>query len=429
MITRDIRRLFGTADRYVDAGHPLRRRLRLISKSERREEAQAFIKMFCDETGQSGAHRKQRTKEVCAEISRHNFYHHTAEELAFGARVAWRNHGRCVGRLFWESLEVADCRHIIEPAAIAKRMQDHLREAYGDGRIKSMISIFAPVQNDQLPCTIESSQITQYAGYSAPDGTVTGDRQNIEATRIAQSMGWQPPAAAGHFDRLPLTIRDKDDRRSIHPLEQSVWHEIEIRHPEYLGLAELGLRWYAVPVVSNMILTIGGIDYPCAPFNGFYMGTEIASRNLVDKKRYDTLVPVATAMNINTNSKRNPLWQDTTLTELNKAVLHSFQQAGVTMVDHHTACDQFMEFYRREQVCGRHIAADWRWIVPPQASGITDVFHLKVRNFHPVPNYYESRSTDAYRLMPWYGDEQQTRLQRNYQRVKRRLRLWKREPW
>ena len=429
MITRDIRRLFGTADRYVDSGHTLRRRLRLISKAERREEARAFINMFCDETGQIDSYRTQRIANVRREISRFNYYEHSPEELAFGARVAWRNHARCIGRLFWESLEVADCRHITEPAMIAARMQDHLREAYSDGRIKSMISIFAPVQDDRLPSTIESTQITQYAGYISDDGAVTGDRQNVEATRIAQSMGWRSPSVPGRFDRLPVTIRDADDRRSIHALDDSVWHEVEMSHPEHESLVDLGLRWYAVPVVSNMILSIGGIDYPCAPFNGFYMGTEIASRNFADKKRYDVLSVVADALQIDSNSKRNPLWRDTTLTELNRSVLHSFQQAGVTLIDHHSASEQFMEFYRREQVCGRHVAADWRWIVPPQSSGITDVFHLKMRNYHPLPNYYDSRSTDAYRLMPYYGDAEQTRLQRNYHRIKRRLRLWKREPW
>lgn len=429
MITADIRRLFGTADRYVDAGHPLRRRLRLISKAERREEACAFIRQFCHETGQVDGYLGSRIAKVRRGIAKSNYYEHTPEELAFGARVAWRNHGRCIGRLFWESLEVADCRHIEKPAAIAARMQDHLKEAYSDGRIKSMISIFAPVKDDVLPCTIESNQMTQYAGYVNEDGTVVGDRQNIEVTRIVQSMGWQPPANPGRFDRLPITIRDKDDRRSIHTLQDAAWNEVELHHPEKAGLSELGLRWYAVPVVSNMILSIGGIDYPCAPFNGFYMGTEIGSRNLVDKKRYDMLHPAAEAMGIDTDSKRNPLWQDTALTELNKAVLYSYKQAGVTLIDHHSASDQFMEFHQREQICGRHIAADWRWIVPPQASGITDVFHLKMRNFHPLPNYYESRSTDAYRLMPYYGDDERTRLRRNYHRIKRRLRLWKREPW
>ena len=62
------------------------------------------------------------------------------------------------------------------------------------------------------------------------------------------------------------------------------------------------------------------------------------------------------------------------------------------MIDHHTASSHFTEFHQREQLCGRRVAADWRWIVPPQASAATDVFHLKMKNFHPVPNYYYSRA-------------------------------------
>ena len=88
-----------------------------------------------------------------------------------------------------------------------------------------------------------------------------------------------------------------------------------------------------------------------------------------------------------------------------------------------------MEFYRREQTCGRHIASDWRWVVPPQCSAATDVFHLKMRNYHPLPNFYQARATDGYRLMPYNGDHEQTRWQRNVDKVSRRLRLWRREPW
>jgi len=423
----DIRRVFNTADRYVDASHPLRRRLRLITRSERHEEARHFVMQFCNETGKDEVHQRQRLREVKSDIAKHNYYEHTPEELAFGARVAWRNHGRCVGRLFWESLEVADCRDITQPEAIASRMADHLKEAYSDGRIKSMISVFKPVQDKLLPATIENAQITQYAGYLQDDGVALGDRQNVEATRIATSMGWK--GEGGRFDRLPLTIRDADDRRSIHDLADDVWQEVNITHPDSEALSSIGLKWYAVPVVSNMILSIGGIDYPCAPFNGFYMCTEIASRDFSDKKRYDVLQEVGEALGLATNNKVDPLWRDTALTELNRAVLHSFEKSGVTMVDHHGSSDQFMEFYRREQVCGRHIASDWRWVVPPQASGISDVFHLKMFNYHPVPNYYQSRTTDGYRLMPYYGDLEQTRLQKNYHRIRRRFRLWKREPW
>lgn len=56
---------------------------------------------------------------------------------------------------------------------------------------------------------------------------------------------------------------------------------------------EMGLRWYALPAVSNMLLEIGGLQFPAAPFNGWYMGTEIGTRNLCDRHRYN-LLPVST---------------------------------------------------------------------------------------------------------------------------------------
>lgn len=56
--------------------------------------------------------------------------------------------------------------------------------------------------------------------------------------------------------------------------------------------AELGLRWYALPAVSNMLLEIGGLEFPAAPFNGWYMSSEIGTRNLCDSHRYN-LLPVS----------------------------------------------------------------------------------------------------------------------------------------
>lgn len=52
---------------------------------------------------------------------------------------------------------------------------------------------------------------------------------------------------------------------------------------------ELGLRWHALPAVSNMLLEIGGLEFPAAPFNGWYMSTEIGTRNLCDSHRYNML--------------------------------------------------------------------------------------------------------------------------------------------
>ena len=135
---------------------PLRRRLRRLTRAERLEEARAFLRSFHRELGRPAAACAEREKEVAREIRSHGFYRHTPEELAFGARVAWRNHARCVGRLFWKSLEVRDCRHISDPDAIAGQVCEHMRLALGDGAIRSVISIFPPVEGDALPPVIEN---------------------------------------------------------------------------------------------------------------------------------------------------------------------------------------------------------------------------------------------------------------------------------
>ena len=46
----------------------------------------------------------------------------------------------------------------------------------------------------------------------------------------------------------------------------------------------LGLKWYSVPAVSALEVTIGGILYPCIPFNGWYADTEVV-RDLIDEDR------------------------------------------------------------------------------------------------------------------------------------------------
>ncbi len=425
-----IRRLLSRT-RYGDAatGSPLARRLRRLSASERKEEARAFLDVFHDASGAGRDPRQARWAEVRRQIARTGSYVHTPEELAYGARLAWRNTGRCIGRLMWESLDVIDCRHMVDPDEMQAQILHHLDDAFGDGRIRSVISIFAPAGRAVLPAWIESPQITQYACHQLADGRMLGDRQNVEATRIARSMGWKPPEKPGRFDLLPYLLRDTSDRRHLCRLPAGVVREVAIHHPQQDALSALGLKWYAVPLVSNMILTIGGVDYPCAPFNGFYMGTEIASRNFADVRRYDLLQDVARALDLPIAPSDPGLWRDTALTELNRAVLSSFKAAGVTVVDHHSASDQFMAFHGREQAQGRRVAADWRWIVPPQAASSCEVFHLRMHNFHPVPNFYRDRGSDGLRLMPWYGDRYRSRVAMWTDRLTRRWKLWKRMPW
>lgn len=57
----------------------------------------------------------------------------------------------------------------------------------------------------------------------------------------------------------------------------------------YEWFQELGLKWYALPAVSNMLLEVGGLEFPGCPFNGWYMGTEIGVRDFCDMQRYNIL--------------------------------------------------------------------------------------------------------------------------------------------
>lgn len=75
----------------------------------------------------------------------------------------------------------------------------------------------------------------------------------------------------------------------------------------YEWFKDLELKWYGLPAVSNMLLEIGGLEFTCCPFSGWYMGTEIGVRDFCDSSRYNIL-EVACRAKIkqnNTNKKKN----------------------------------------------------------------------------------------------------------------------------
>lgn len=51
-------------------------------------------------------HHLARLEEITMEIDSTGTYQLTFEELAFGARQAWRNAPRCIGRIQWSNLQV-----------------------------------------------------------------------------------------------------------------------------------------------------------------------------------------------------------------------------------------------------------------------------------------------------------------------------------
>ncbi|WP_254552684.1 nitric oxide synthase oxygenase [Kitasatospora sp. MMS16-BH015] len=341
-------------------------------------QAVAFVRQYHREQPAAGD-EAVRVRQVLAEIERTGSYRHTPQELAFGARVAWRNAARCIGRLYWRSLVVRDLRHLDGPEEIARECFEHLRLAGNGGRIRPVVSVFAPDGPDGPGPRIENPQLIRYAGHRQPDGGRIGDPATAELTDLARDLGWK--GGQEPFEVLPLLVTGRGELRPRwYELPEDTTLEVELRHPEHAWFAELGLRWYAVPAISDMVLEIGGVRYPAAPFNGWYMGTEIGARNLADADRYDQLPVIAEHLGLDTSSERT-LWRDRALIELNLAVLHSFQEAGVTMADHHTESDRFLRHIAQEARLGRPTPADWSWIVPPVSGGLTPVYH---RYYDPV---------------------------------------------
>lgn len=147
-----------------------------------------------------------------------------------------------------------------------------------------------------------------------------------------------------------------------------------IEHPTIAGLAELGLRWYAFPTVSDMALSIGGITYPLAPFSGWYVAPEISARDFTDPHRYNLLPQVAAAIGLDPDAARS-LWQDRAMIELTAAVLWSYDRAGVRIDDHHAASHRFHRYTLAERRQGRDVNADRAWLIPPLSGSATPLYH------------------------------------------------------
>jgi nitric-oxide synthase len=347
-------------------------------------EAEAFLRLFHTENpGVGDLHT--RLSVVAAEIAATGTYTHTTAELTFGARVAWRNSSRCIGRLYWRSLRVFDRRDIHDADGIFTHLVEHLRSATNDGNVRPTITIFPPAQPGHPYARVWNEQLIRYAGHRRADGSVVGDPRYTHFTSAVTAMGWIGKGTA--FDILPLVIDTPAEGPRLFDLPEDAVSEVPLAHPEYPWFAELDLRWHIVPTISHMRLTIGGIHYPCAPFNGWYMGAEIGARNLADTDRYDLLPVVATRLDLDTSSEGS-LWRDRALVELNIAVLHSFTTAGAQISNHHTEAERFCTHVDREARAGRAVPADWTWIVPPMSGAATPVFHRYYHEADLRPNFY-----------------------------------------
>jgi nitric-oxide synthase, bacterial len=351
-------------------------------------EARNWLAQFYAETvGMSADSSKafnSRWAEVRKQIRDGALDYLSREELEYGAKVAWRNSTRCVGRLAWPSLVVRDLRHLNTPKQVFAALVDHVVLSTNGGRIVPMISVFASGSVEKPQVRIWNRQLIGYAGYLQADGSVLGDPINLSFTRRIEALGWKAPCR-GRFNLLPIVIEMEG---AVHwfDLPAQVVLEVPIGHPRHDWFQQLGLKWFALPAVSGMRLEIGGVSFSAAPFSGWYLGTEVGARDLADTDRYDALPAIGRCLGLDTESNRS-LWKDRALIELNEAVLWSFAKAGIAMVDHHTVSKQFIIHEKREKEAGRRVYADWSWIVPPISGATTPVFHRTFEERTLKPNF------------------------------------------
>lgn len=355
-----------------------------MERHEMLEAAERFIHTCYGELEKTPQEMEQRLMEVRKSIAEQGTYEHTSEELRHGAKMAWRNSNRCIGRFFWETLHVFDARDAKTEEQMAEALLHHIEYASNGGKILPTITVFAPHREGCPQLRIWNHQLIRYAGYETENG-VLGDPASFELTKLCQSLGWKGEGT--HFDILPLVVQAGDRRPRFFEIPRDLVIEVPILHPDIAAFADLHLKWYGVPIVSDMRMEIGGIDYLAVPFNGWYMGTEIGARNFADPQRYNMLPRVAQLMNLDT-SRESTLWKDKALVELNVAVLHSFKEQGVSIVDHHTASQQFQRFEEREKKKDRAVTGDWTWLIPPISPAATHIFHSSYENRMESPNFH-----------------------------------------
>ncbi|XP_025774575.1 nitric oxide synthase, inducible [Puma concolor] len=345
-----------------------------------------------------------RVEAVTKEIETTGTYQLTGDELIFATKQAWRNAPRCIGRIQWSNLQVFDARSCSTAQEMFEHICRHVRYATNNGNIRSAITVFPQRSDGKHDFRIWNAQLIRYAGYQMPDGTILGDPASVEFTQLCIDLGWKPKY--GRFDVVPLVLQADGGDPELFEIPPDLVLEVPMEHPKYEWFRELELKWYALPAVANMLLEVGGLEFPGCPFNGWYMGTEIGVRDFCDIQRYNILEEVGRRMGLETH-KLASLWKDRAVIEINVAVLHSFQKQNVTIMDHHSAAESFMKYMQNEYRSRGGCPADWIWLVPPISGSITPVFHQEMLNYVLSPFFYYQ--VEAWKTHIWQDEKRRPR--------------------
>lgn len=346
--------------------------------------AQKFMEEYYSSLGKADTPKfLERMKDVTNSVEKTGTYDLTYEELVFGTKTAWRNTPRCLGRPHWQTLKVFDARHV----KTTQEMYEHLLElmdySNNNGNVRGAITIF-PKRTDGLnDFRIWNAQVIRYAGYEQPDGSIIGDPISKEITEVCLKLGWK--GKGGPFDVLPLLLSANGQDPELYELPEDLILEVLLEHPKYTWFKELGLRWYVVAGISNMLFDCGGLEFTAAPFTGWLMDTEVGTRNLCDTQRYNIVPMIAEKMGLDVK-KNSSQWREKAVLEVNIAILHSYNKTNMTMTDHFTAAEAFHQHWEKEYQVRNGCPADWVWIIPPIGGSLMSVFHQEMLYYRLKPS-------------------------------------------
>ena len=261
------------------------------------------------------------------------------------------------------------------------------------GNIQPAITIFRERRPGENDLRVWNKLIIGFAGYEQEeDGSIVGDPSSVELTKVAESLGWRGPG--GRFDILPWILSGEDGKPKLYHIPQKFLDTmpltVHITHPTIPAIGEMDIHWLSLPGVANMMAEIGGVQFTAAPFAGWYQGTEIASRDLLDVQRYNLIEPLGEAMNLDMSSNTT-LWKDAVALELNRAVLESYKKAKISIVDHYTQAEQFMEHMSAEYKDRGGCPADWVWLVPPMSGSLVPTYHQEMLRLYQFDYYLRQK--------------------------------------
>nr|QCX35688.1 Nitric Oxide Synthase 2b [Nautilus pompilius] len=358
------------------------KREEMRSKEELLKQAADLMDQYYSSINKQGTKEHEgRLQEIADSVNRTGTYDPTSAELQFGARTAWRNASRCIGRMHWHTLKLFDARHVRTAQEMFLHICELMHYSNNNGNLRAAITIFPHNRDNKNYYRVWNAQLVRYAGYRQPDGSVIGDQNAVEFTEVCQKLGWK--GKNGWFDVLPLVLSANGEDPEMFEIPPELVLEVNLEHPQYPWFADLKLKWYGVAFVSALTFDCGGLEFTAAPFSGWLTETEVGQRNLCE--RYKMTEVIARKMGLDTKKSTN-LWKDRVATEVNLAVIHSYHSQKITLTDHHAINEAFMQFWENENRVRGGCPSDWVWIVPPASSSLTLTFHQEMLNYYLKPS-------------------------------------------